>query len=72
MPIGVRNARVLHAGMADIINLRTARKAKTRARATATAAQNRALHGRTLAQKAADHAEAERRTRTLDGAKIDE
>ncbi|WP_267387980.1 DUF4169 family protein [Sphingomonas sp. GC_Shp_3] len=58
--------------MAEIINLRTARKAKARAGTAATAAQNRALHGRTPAQKAADHAEAERRERTLDGARREE
>lgn len=58
--------------MAEIINLRSARKAKARAGAAATAAQNRALHGRTLAQKAADHAEAERHERTLDGARREE
>ncbi len=58
--------------MAEIINLRTARKAKARAQAAATAGQNRALHGRTLAQKAADRADAERARRTLDGAKRDE
>ena len=58
--------------MAEIINLRTARKAKARTQAAATAAQNRVLHGRTLAQKQADEVEAERRERTLDGAKIDE
>jgi len=58
--------------MADILNLRTARKAKARAGAAATAAQNRALHGRTLAQKQADGIEAERRERALDGAKREE
>lgn len=58
--------------MAEIINLRTARKAKARAAAMATAAQNRVLHGRTRAEKSADHAEAERRDRALDGAKLDE
>ncbi|RZF64446.1 DUF4169 family protein [Sphingomonas populi] len=58
--------------MAEIINLRTARKAKARTQAAATAAQNRALHGRTPAQKQADELEAERRERTLDGAKIGE
>jgi hypothetical protein len=58
--------------MAEIINLRSARKAKARAGAAATAAQNRALHGRTLAQKAADQTEAERRERTLDGVRREE
>jgi hypothetical protein len=58
--------------MADVVNLRTVRKAKVRADAAATAAQNRALHGRTPAQKAADRTEAERRERTLDGARREE
>jgi len=58
--------------MAEIINLRTARKAKARAEATATAAQNRALHGRTLAQKHAERADAGRLERALNGAKIEE
>jgi hypothetical protein len=58
--------------MAEIVNLRTARKAKARAQAAATAEQNRALHGRTLAQKAAERAEAERAARTLDGARREE
>ena len=58
--------------MAEIINLRTARKAKARTQAAATAGQNRALHGRTLAQKQAERAEAGRLDRTLDGARIEE
>ncbi|MDF0489872.1 DUF4169 family protein [Sphingomonas sp. H39-1-10] len=58
--------------MAEIINLRTARKAKARTDAATTAAQSRALHGRTLAQKRSDRAEAERQARMLDGARIDE
>jgi len=58
--------------MADVVNLRTVRKAKARAAAIATAEQNRALHGRTLAQKIADRSEAERRERTLDGARREE
>lgn len=58
--------------MAEIINLRTARKAKARAAAAAGADRNRALHGRTRAQKTADRADAARRERTLDGARIEE
>jgi len=64
--------KALQAGMADVVNLRTVRKAKVRADAAATAEQNRALHGRTPAQKAADRTEAERRERTLDGARREE
>jgi hypothetical protein len=57
--------------MAEIVNLRTARKARARADAEATAAANRAAHGRSKAQKQADAAEQSRRDATLDGAKID-
>ena len=55
--------------MADIINLRTARKAKARAQAAANASSNRALHGRTKAEKGADREAADRLARTLDGAR---
>lgn len=37
--------------MGDIVNLRQARKAKSRADAQAAAAENRAKHGRTKAEK---------------------
>lgn len=37
--------------MADIVNLRQARKTKRRAEAEKTAAANRARHGRTKAEK---------------------
>jgi len=55
--------------MAEIVNLNRARKAKARGEALVTAAANRAAHGRTKAEKQAAKAEAERRTRELDGAK---
>ncbi|MDB5688766.1 MAG: hypothetical protein JWL91_642 [Sphingomonas bacterium] len=57
--------------MADIVNLRLARKARTRADAEAAAAANRAAHGRTKAQKQADRTEQLRRAAVLDGARID-
>ena len=57
--------------MADVVNLRLARKAKRRAAAQAQAATNRAVFGATVAARAATLAEAERRDRTLDGAKRD-
>lgn len=57
--------------MADIVNLRTVRKARARVAAAATADANRALHGRTKAQKAADARDADRLARTLDGARRD-
>ena len=57
--------------MGEVVNLRTARKAKARAEATAGAAANRALHGRTAAEKKRDCAEAERVARAVDGAKLE-
>lgn len=55
--------------MAEIININRARKERVRAEAKANAEANRAKFGRTKAQKIADREEAERRERTLDGAK---
>ncbi|MGD9810476.1 MAG: DUF4169 family protein [Sphingobium sp.] len=55
--------------MGEIVNLRMARKAKKRSAAEANAAANRALHGRTKAQKRADAADKARVARALDGAK---
>lgn len=57
--------------MGEIINLRTARKAKARKDADVKAAANRALHGRTAAEKMRDRIEAERLTRVVDGAKLE-
>ncbi len=57
--------------MADVINLRTARKAKARAAKEAQAAAHRAAFGRTQAQKTSDAAERERRDVLLDGARRD-
>jgi hypothetical protein len=55
--------------MAEIINLRKARKARTRAASDAHAAANRALHGRTKDEAQASRAENARRESVLDGAK---
>jgi hypothetical protein len=52
--------------MAEIVNLRNARKAKARVEASAKAAENRARFGRTKAQKIVEAAEAERAARLLD------
>jgi hypothetical protein len=60
------------AAMAEIINLRMARKSRARAQAQASAAANRALHGRTKAEKARDKADQDRVNRALDGAKRDD
>jgi hypothetical protein len=57
--------------MAEIVNLRAARKAKARADAASKAAANRARFGRTKAEKQADVADRARRDQTLDGAKRD-
>jgi hypothetical protein len=58
--------------MADIINLRQARKARTRSEAEARAATNRARFGRTAQERQAEEAEARRAAKLLDGAKRDE
>ena len=55
--------------MADIINLRMARKAKARATAQATADANRAKHGRTKVERQAAEREEAARARLLDGAR---
>jgi hypothetical protein len=57
--------------MAEIINLRLARKAKKRRDATAQADANRAMHGRTRAEKAAAETERARAEKALDGAKLE-
>lgn len=55
--------------MAEIINLRMARKAKARAEGKTQAQVNRTMHGRTKAERQATEAETARLTRTVDGAK---
>ncbi|HEX7822853.1 MAG TPA: DUF4169 family protein [Sphingobium sp.] len=55
--------------MAEIINLRTARKTRKRADDAALADQNRAKFGRTRAEKDRDRMEAERLARQVDGAR---
>ncbi|TVV74060.1 DUF4169 family protein [Sphingomonas solaris] len=57
--------------MGDIINLRQARKQRARDGARVQAAANRALHGRTKAEKAAEAKDQDRQQRLLDGAAID-
>lgn len=53
--------------MAEIINLRMARKARARAEEQAQAQGNRARHGRTKAEKALSASERDRIDRNLDG-----
>jgi hypothetical protein len=55
--------------MAEIVNLRLARKAAARRSKEAEAAANRLAHGRTRAEREATRAEAERAARLLDGAR---
>ncbi len=55
--------------MAEIVNLRMARKARARAEQERQAAENRALHGETKAQRQLRAADTQRTERLLDGAK---
>jgi hypothetical protein len=55
--------------MAEIINLRMARKARARVAGDAQAQANRAKHGRTRAERKASEAETARLDRTVDGAR---
>lgn len=55
--------------MTEVINLRLARKAKARGEAKRQAEQNRALHGRTKAEKERQQIDAARAVRLLDGAR---
>jgi hypothetical protein len=57
--------------MGDVINLRRARKARDRQAAGQAAAEARALHGRTKAQRAIEQAEAERLARRVDQSRRD-
>ena len=55
--------------MAEIVNLRLARKAARRMAAERQAETNRARHGRTKGEKERDRLEAERLQRRIDGAR---
>jgi uncharacterized protein DUF4169 len=57
--------------MTEIVNLRRIRKAKLRAEKAESAAQNRARHGRTLAERRRAEGEARLNARALDGKKLD-
>nr|WP_167073665.1 DUF4169 family protein [Sphingomonas vulcanisoli] len=57
--------------MAEIVNLRMARKARARAAKEAEAAEKRALHGRSKAVRTLAEAEKARVARELDGKKRD-
>jgi hypothetical protein len=56
--------------MAEIIKLRTARKARDREDAAARADANRAKFGRSKVEKQADATETARREQMLDGAQL--
>lgn len=53
--------------MADIVNLRQFKKQKARGEREALADQNRALHGRTKAEKARQRLTSERDEKFVDG-----
>ncbi|WP_395450861.1 DUF4169 family protein [Aminobacter sp. UC22_36] len=53
--------------MADIVNLRQFKKQKARAGRETLADQNRALHGRTKAEKQRDQLATERNDKFVDG-----
>ena len=57
--------------MAEIVNLRAARKAKQRSGKASEASANRAKFGMTKAEKANLQAEQSRAARQLDGAKLE-
>ena len=57
--------------MAEIINMRTARKARARQNAEREAANNRAKFGQTKAEKQRQRADAERTERLFDGVKLE-
>lgn len=57
--------------MADIVNLRRARKAKARDAAAAKADSNRIVHGRTKAEKAGQKGERARGEKHLDSRRLD-
>jgi hypothetical protein len=57
--------------VADIVNLKRARKSKAREAEKTMADENRARFGRTKAQKAADVRETRKTTKIVDDAKLD-
>lgn len=56
--------------MADIINLRMARKHKARADKERVAEQNRALHGRSKVERDRERQEAQRAEKFIDGHRL--
>ena len=58
--------------MGEVVNLNRVRKDRAKAEASATAAANRAVHGRSKAERSLSEAERERAARLLDGAKLED
>jgi hypothetical protein len=58
--------------LSEVVNLNKARKAKSRAEAKATAAQNRARFGRTGADRSLEAARRQKAEKALDGAKLED
>jgi hypothetical protein len=57
--------------MADLINLRTARKQAQRRRAEQKAASNRLAHGRPKTERFLERSRSEKAKRDLDGHRVD-
>ena len=57
--------------MSTVVNLRTARKRKARANKEQAAGENRALHGRSKAEKLRDRLQAEKAQRFVEGHRLD-
>ena len=57
--------------MAEVINLKRARKAKARGEREQAAAENRRRFGRTKAEKSADRDQGERAGRSFDGKRLE-
>ena len=70
-PLGGSGVPAYMAFVADVINLRRARKAKARDAADAQAQANRIAHGRNKTEKKTTKAENDAATRRLDGHKRD-
>lgn len=58
--------------MGEVVNLRMARKRSLRAEKERAASENRALHGRSKADRKADEAERKRGAALLDGHRRDD
>lgn len=56
--------------MAEVVNLRMVRKQKARAEREQVASENRALHGRTKAEKLRDRAEAKKAASFVEGHRL--